>query len=301
MKKTSIFFLIIALILIGGGIYIKNQAVERAEAKGIELFRQELNEAGNLVEVVEFPTENTNKININLKNADINIIGNATSSYAEIINFNTIEYSAYCNNRSFNIDDDLISAIAGRAESGNISFNGVRDFVRFNKHNTEKIVNIYLAADSAVKKIDINIKNGNINVNGLQTVCDYNVNINKGDLAFNNTPRLSLIKTEINKGNVILNNTHVENSDINIKNGNLTFSTAPEIIYDYNVEAETGEIKYNDQIHKGKFTVENPEINGDFTAHIGVGNVTITTIAPVVTPPVDAPVETAPQPAETAA
>ena len=105
MKKTSIFFLIISVILIITGVVLKNSALKDAEKENIELFRQTLTENGDLIETVEFSIEDTNKINIDIKNANVNIIGNAEKSYAEIINFNALEYVSYSNNRAFTIQD----------------------------------------------------------------------------------------------------------------------------------------------------------------------------------------------------
>ncbi len=287
MRKTSIFFLIISVILIISGFILKNKAIETAEAEKIDLFRQTLTDNGDFIETIEFSTLDTNKININLKDTDINISGSSTKSYVEILNFNVLEYATYSNNRTFNIEDDLISAVVGRAQGGNIKFDGIRDYVRFDKHNSKRIVNIYLSTDSSVKIFDINIKNGNINIDNTNLICDYNVVINEGNLKITNIPEISLIKAEIKKGNINLVNTFSANTDIKIENGNIDFSTPNNMIYDFSVESETGEIKYNEEIYKGTFILENEEINGNFKAHIGVGKVTIKTIAPTIQQPVE--------------
>lgn len=283
MKRTSIVFLVISVLLIVTGFIMKNKSLAQAEEKGIDLYRQELTENGDLVEIIEFSTENTNKINIKLKNTDIKVIGNAEKNYIEIINFNTLEFSAYTNNRAFNIENDIISSLSGRAESGNISFNGVRDFVRFNKHNKDKKINIYISSSSQIKIFDINIENGDISFSKINQTCDYNVKINKGNVTLTDTPNVSLTDFNIQKGNVKLDNVFIANADIKTENGNIDFSTASNIIYDYEIEAEIGEIRVNDEIHKGKYTLENDEVNGIFNAHVGVGNVNITTIAPPAT------------------
>ncbi len=283
MKKTSIVFLVISVLLVITGFVLRNESLKQAKEKGIDLYRQELTKNGDLVETVEFSTENTNKINIKLKNTDINVIGNAEKNYIEIINFNTLEYSAYPNNRSFNIENDIISSLSGRAESGNISFDGVRDFVRFNKHNKDKIINIYIASSSQIKIFDIEIENGNVSLSKINQTCDYNIKINKGNITLTETPAISLTDFIINNGNVKLDRTFIANANIKIENGNIDFSTASNIIYDFEIESETGEIKVNDEIHKGKYALENDEVNGIFNAHVGVGNVNITTIAPPTT------------------
>lgn len=286
MKKTSIVFLCIAVLLIICGIVVKNKGLEKAEAKNLELFRQELRDNGDFVETVKISTEDTNKININLKNADINVIGGCESSYVEIINFNALEYASYSNNRSFNIENDLISSLTGRAEGGSIKFNGVRDFVRFDKHNQEKMINVYLAADSAVKIFNITLDEGNVSFEGITPVCDYTIILNNGDVSFKNTPEISLVDVKTNKGDLTMENAYVSNANIKLDNGNVVFSTPSTYIYDFEIESETGEIKYNSDTHKGKFVLENDEPNGIIVMHIGVGNVAVTTFeqAPAETP-----------------
>ncbi len=278
MKKTSIIFLIVSLVLVLFGLILKGAAVKNAEKNGIELFRQNMTEKGDLVEIIEFSSIDTNKINIDISNADINIIGGADKSYAEIVNLNPIEYSAYTHNRGFTIKDDLVSAIIGRAEGGNISFNGIRDYIRFEKHNTNKIINIYIATSSSVKIFDLAVDKGNVTVDNIDTICDFNVSIKNGDFICKNTNEVSLVKSNVKNGNVKIENAYVANTEINIENGNLEFSTKSNIVYTYNVECETGTINYNADKHTGSFVVENTNVNGNFKAHIGVGSVTIKTL-----------------------
>lgn len=289
MKKTSVFFLIFAVLLVVFGVIVKNKAIEKADEKNIELFRQNLNEKGDLVETVEFSLENTNKINLNLKNTDVNIIGNSDKNYVEIINLNTLEYTTYENNRSFNIEYDFVSAVMGKAESGNISFNGVRDFLRFEKHNTEKKVNIYLAKDCTVKIFDIKIENGNVNIDNIKLVSDFNITINEGNLNIKNTEKLSLVKTDIKKGNVTLPSLYLANAEINIENGNLEFNTYTDWTYTYDIISQTGTIKYNTESFNGSYKTEAETPNGMFIAKIGVGNVTVKTTSNPAAVPSESP------------
>ncbi len=293
MKKTSIVFLVVSVLLIATGFYIKNKGFEQAEKAEINLYSQELTDGGDIVEKIEFSLEDTNKININLKDTDINIIGGTSKNYVEIINFNMLEYSAYPNNRSFNVESDIVSSLTGRAEGGNISFNGVRDFVRFNKHNKNKVLNIYLAENSEVKIFEIELEKGDIFVSKINQTCDYNIKLKNGNVTLSDTPTVSLANFDIKKGNVVLDKTFITNTNMKIENGNLDFTSFSNITYDFEIEAETGDIKINEETHKGKYTLENDEVNGIFAAHIGVGNVNIITSLPPVTTPTPAP-ETTP-------
>ena len=278
MKKTSIFFLIISAVLIIAGFVVRGIAINKAENANVKLFRQDHTKDGDLIETIDFSSADTNKINIQLSDVDINIIGNSEKSYAEIINLNSLEYSAFTNNRAFTIQNDIISSIVGRAEGGNINFNGLRDYIRLGTHGNNKVVNIYLSSNAAVKIIDIKIKNGNVNVDGVNRICDYVISINKGNIVYKNTDEISLLNANINDGNISIDNSYIANTDINIKNGNLDFSTLSYLAYSYDVECKVGKISYNSENYTGTFNLQNEGKKSIFKAQVGVGDVIIKTI-----------------------
>ncbi len=277
MKKSSIFFLVFSVILIITGFILRNSAINSAEKQNIELFKQSITEKGDLVETLGFSSKDTNRISITISSGTINVIGNSDKSYVEIINYNPLEYVAYPNNRSFTIQDDIVSSLMGRAEGGNISFNGLRDYLRFEKHNSDKIINIYVASDAELKRFDIVLGHGNINIDNANIVCDYNLTITKGNINCTNTKELSNFSASIKNGNIKLDKTYVQHSDISIENGNIVFTTPSSVVYDYNIENETGSIVYNSETHKGAFVSTNEGANGNFIAHVGVGKITVTT------------------------
>jgi len=282
LKATSIVFLVISVILVISGNIMRSEAIKRADADNIELFSQELDKNGNLAEYTEFSDSSTNKINITLKDTDVNIIGNSERSYVEVLNFNAIEYSVYSNNTALNIENDLISSVVGRAEGGSISFNGVRDYVRDYidkvEHNKEKIVNIYLSKNAEIKIFDIKLENGNINFENISSTSDYIISVEKGDVTVRNTPVISLFKIDCNKGLLNLVNTFVTKAEINLKNGNVNFTSLVDKIYNFDIEAETGDITVNNEKKKGTFKTELETYDASFSAHIGVGNINIKTI-----------------------
>lgn len=278
MKKTSIIFLGISLIIIIVGFILKGCGASSASLLGIDLFKQTITEEGNLVEVFEFSSDETNKVNIDISNVDINIIGGAEKSYAEIINLNSLEYSAFDNNRAFTINDDIVSSLIGRAEGGSFGFNGVRDFLRFEKHNDEKVINIYVADNSAVKIFDIKIDKGNITVDNIKSECDYVISINNGNFSCKNTTDISLVKTDIKNGNVNLDNVYMSNSEICIENGNVNLSTPKTTPNFYKVKCEVGTIYYNNDKHNGIYNFNIIDKKENVNINVGVGDVNIKTI-----------------------
>ena len=71
MKKTSIFFLIVSVVLIITGFILRNNAIKAAEEQNVQLFQQTLTENGDLVETVGYSSEDTNRINITISDGTI--------------------------------------------------------------------------------------------------------------------------------------------------------------------------------------------------------------------------------------
>ncbi len=275
MKRTSVAFIIIAILLIITGFILKAAATKKAEIDDITLFRQTLTESGDLVETIDISDKDTNKIYINLDNTDINIVGGADFSYIEVINFNTLGYAVYNNNRTLTLENDIMSSLLGRAEGGQFGFNGIRDYLRFQKHNPEKKVNIYLSESSNVKIFDIQINSGNISFDKVSIVSDYILNLNKGNITFTNTPEISLLDVKSKSGNLSLNDILITKSDIELENGNLEYNNERSISYSYNLECEVGEIKIGNETFKGEHKNEVVSPLGIFNAKIGVGNIIV--------------------------
>ncbi len=274
MKKTSIFFLALSLVLILVGFILKGQAVDAAEKDNVQLFKQELKENGDLVQTIDFKPEDANRVIVSLQNTDVNIIGGADKCYVEIVNFSFLDYSAYISNKALNIDNDFISALIGRAETGKISFNGVRDYMRFEKHNEEKKVNIYLTEDSEITRFEVKLNKGNVNVDNIgDIVCDYEITIHDGNFECDNTYRISSLNAQIKNGNVKVSNTYIENTELNIENGDVSITSPSNVIYDFDVTNMTGDIIINGETYKTKYFFESEEPNGKFVAKVGVGDI----------------------------
>ena len=94
MKKSTIIFLIISVVLIITGIILCVVGNAKSVSEGSKLFRQVKDENGNLVETIDLSEEVLNKININVPNANVNVYGNSEKRYVEIINFNAISTTA---------------------------------------------------------------------------------------------------------------------------------------------------------------------------------------------------------------
>ncbi len=283
MKRSTIIFLIFAVVLIITGIILCVVGNAKAESEfnsmsiseGNQLFRQVKDSDGNLVETINLSDEVLNKINIDVSEANVNVYGNSDVCYVQIINFNAIEYSAYTNNRSFTIENDLISAMINRVSGGDIGYNGLRDYFRLTKSNDKKEINIYLTHQNDIKIFDISVGEGDINFDSIGTISDYNINLKKGNVTYKNTAEISKISASVENGNIELNGLFANQGIIEIGSGDLTLSSPKDVSYSYDLTVEVGEIKIGEEIFKGSHKTESNESGGTFTANVEVGNIKI--------------------------
>ncbi len=275
MKRSTIIFLIISVVLIITGIILCVVGNAKSVSEGSKLFRQVKDENGNLVETIDLSEEVLNKININVPNANVNVYGNSDKRYVEIINFNAIEYSAYINNRALSIENDLISAMINRVSGGDIGYNGLRDYFRIAKSNGKKEINIYLTSENDIKVFDFKIGEGNVSFDSIATISDYDVTLGQGNLTYKNIAEISKVSAKIEKGNVELNHVFANQGVIEIGSGDLTLSSPKDMSYDYDLTVEMGEITVGNESYKGSHKAENEESDGNFKANVEVGNIKI--------------------------
>lgn len=275
MKKSNIIFLIVAVVLIITGIIFCVIGNAKSISEGSQLFRQKKDSEGNLIETIDLSEEVLNKINIKIPETQINVYGNSTKSYVEIVNFNAIDYSAYINNRALTIENDLVSAIINRVSGGDIGYNGLRDYFRITNSNKKKEINIYLTSTDNVKIFDFTIENGNINFDSISTISDYNIILNQGNVTYKNITEISKINAKIKSGNVELNSLFANVGVIEIGSGDLTLSSPKDMTYSYDLTVEMGEITIGNESYKGSHKHESEECDGSITANIEVGNIKI--------------------------
>ncbi len=180
MKKRSKLFLLVAGIIFSVGIIVCLIGVSVAHSTGEQLFAKKLGEDYGYT--YDFGDGKTDKIKINVTDADVNIYGGQERSYIEVINFNENSCSYSGNNAIINFREAKeVKDLTGIWESG-LSFKGLRYFLRHVSSDRPKKVNIYLESAEHVKAFDIKIVKGNVTVKGVSTVTDYTITLESGKI-----------------------------------------------------------------------------------------------------------------------
>ena len=302
MKPTSYIFLVVAIIISCIGLIICQTAKKKAEAEGIEIFSQTLDENNNSVYTFPFGEgEIYDKINLTLGDADVNIVGGYTEPYIEIVNIREGSYMMTTSNRIISIDTTIdIKSILMFWESG-YTFNGFRNYVhRIN--DEEKInlkqVNIYLPADTTVHSIDIKIENGDVSVTNLNADIDLMVDIRRGDAEFSSFTTSSGVTAAVDVGNVYLYETTLNSFDATIytagdvttraftfnrvnvigKNTSVNIDSTNELLlYDINLSAVNGMVIIDGEEKGGTYYYDSSDPSGrSVTVTTSGGDITMT-------------------------
>lgn len=184
MKKRSKLFLLIAGIIFSVGLIGCLIGVSVAHSTGEQLFAEKIGEDYGYT--YDFGDGKTDKIKINVTDADVNIYGGQERSYIEVINFNENSCSYSGNNAIITFREaNEVKDITGIWESG-LSFKGLRYFLRHISSDKPKKVNIYLESSEHVKAFDIKIEKGNVVVKDIATVTDYNITLDYGKIFVSN-------------------------------------------------------------------------------------------------------------------
>ncbi len=176
MKPTSIISLVVAVILIIVGLVICFSAQNMARSNGEFLFAEERGD--DFVKTVDISESEISKIELIVSDAEINIIGQAQSSYIEFVNFKENYYSLSATNRVLSFDEipDVVSML--KFWENGFSFNGMRYILNFSGGQTaglEKSVNIYLSSERLIKIFDIQGENCTVNIKNMASASDYNI------------------------------------------------------------------------------------------------------------------------------
>lgn len=165
-----------------------------------------------------FSGEEINKIDIEATDATVNIIGGASESKIELINFNENFYSFNCSNRliTFKESPDF-SSVLRFWESG-FTFKGMRYVLRFDNAQGDKTINIYLTNKDYVKNFTISVGKGKIAVEDLSTESDYNFALTDGVVSMENvktTSTISIAAATSSDMDIIMKNVSAKTLNIN--------------------------------------------------------------------------------------
>ncbi len=287
MKKTSIVSLILSAVIIITGIIIMLRGSSKAEAEGIELFKQTATEDGDLIERIDLDGQNISKINISMGNTDIKVLGSADKSYIEIVNFYALEYTSYVSNNVLTVENDFITTLLNQFENGDLSFGGFRNYLRLKSHNDHKQINIYLSSDMSVKIFDMKIKSGQIEINNIANAADYKIKASDADVYLKNTPNSSSVSFDVEKGKVVVDRTLAPSINIKMGDGNVNLTTPEGAAFNYRVKSEMGKVLVGGQDFGNAYDANFDAATGNVVIDVKVGDAVITTGASAPEPSVE--------------
>ncbi len=246
MKPTSIIFLIVSVALVIAGMVTLSVAQSMAHAEGVELLAKTEEGSDNIVFQHEYDADSIGRIRINVKNADVNIIGSSSRAYIELINFPEGMYEFSSANRILTVDNNSDLSSLENVAALAFSFKGLRSIINyFQTEDKPQTVNIYISDEYPVKIIDCILDAGSVRIENSSLKTDYNVKIGAGNLDIEAVSTTSVVNAEIGAG------------DVTITDGSI--STLELLLDAGSFKAENTEISMlNAEIEAGDFTLTSP-------------------------------------------
>lgn len=295
MKPTSIIFLVVSVLLVLGGFAAVGVARQMAVTEGIELVSSVADDAGNYIYYYDYDADSIGKITIDIKDADVNIIGGAAKPYVELINFPEGMYELSSTNRNLNIGNNIDFTSLNGIASLAMNFRGLRSLINYyNIHELEKTVNVYLCDEHPVNIIDCRVETGTVTVKNNATETDYNVEIGTGSLDVSEIVTTSVLNVSIETGDVKIDDSVISYIDGKIGTGSMDFEGELRNIEmtietgDFNYRSTYGQQYYNLVLstNVGSITVDGEDFGGAYermsfptsdliTIDIGTGSIDI--------------------------
>ena len=219
MKPTSIIFLILAAILIVSGVVLCIIGGVMADSQGIELLCDSVDADGNEISTHDLAEYSLTDININIKDVDVNIIGQSVESYIEFKNVNYATYDFSINKKQLSLESvnpfDVFSIVKFRENKG--GFAGLRHYLYLNKYKDDiSEVNIYFMPGQSLEDVKINVKNGDVTVKNMGCDALYDINVTNGNVVFENTNTDNNVQAKVKKGNFTFDRSKAELIDFTV-------------------------------------------------------------------------------------
>ena len=239
-RKTKRNILIVGLVVIVAllALYFFNnhQAAKNKELQTSEVIDENSYTGSNIMRV---DLNQVNKINIDLKTADVRIQKSTTNPYIEYTHLYKGEEDIYTVDVSY--------------ENGVLNLKSNIQGKELNMKNKIQIVRVFLPNDKPIEEIKAKIGAGDVKITDLE-VKDLDLNVKSGHITFDNSFFGGFVTNEA--GDIILNNTELLNTklatnagDISIEEGKIgarsDFSTqsgdiiikSTDTIDNYNIKA----------------------------------------------------------------
>ena len=247
MKPTSIIFMILAAVLIVVGVVV---CFVGGSMTGNDnpLLCDAVDAEGNEITTHTLTEFDLTDIEIDIKNAEVNIIGQSTSNYIEFKNINTVTYDFVINKHKLNLETvnpfNISSMVKFRENEG--GFGGLRHYLYLGRYK-DKVsqINIYVTPETSLGSIKIRVENGDITVKNMISDTEYELKAIKGNVVYEKTNTASALTVNVKKGNFTFGSSDVNNLDFTIENGNGKFTLDKQ--YNFSCQCESGKIYLDDE------------------------------------------------------
>ncbi|MBR5515803.1 MAG: DUF4097 family beta strand repeat protein [Clostridia bacterium] len=251
MKAKSIIFLIIAAILIVGGIVTCIVCNSLASKSNLNLLSDTVDAQGNAITSDELADYGITSLGINMKDIDVNIISGAKESYVEFVNINPAVYDYTVSGYKMTLKTinpfDITSLVKFRKNGS--GFCGLRSYFFLNKYDkVNSAVNIYISDDITLSEISVKLENGNVSIKNINSDCLYDFDVNNGDLKIDSVKTMLETTIEVKKGNLEILSSSLRKTDFSVEFGNVTFNDGERS--QYYVSCKSGAV-YLDESEQG--------------------------------------------------
>lgn len=205
-RNRAIAFLVLILLILAGALYYYNS--HTAKKNEINLSSEEVDENSyNGSNIMRVDLNQVNKINIDLKTADVRIQKSNTNPYVEYTHLYRGEEDVYTIDVSY--------------ENGVLNLKSDIQGQELNMKNKIQIVRIFLPADKPLDEIKANIDAGDVKVTELE-VKNLDLNVRSGHITFENSFFGGSVANEI--GDIILNKSELLNTTLSTKVGDIVIN-----------------------------------------------------------------------------
>lgn len=281
MKNGYKYILSIAGICAGVGIVICIIGVICSVVSGVTLFADKT-DTGNYTHTYSIGEESINRINIDIKNADVNVIGGCEKSYIEIVNFSENYYSLHVTDRivEFNEYTDFLSSLKFWENGG--GFKGLRYLFRIKKYPDQKTVNVYLENDIILKNLSLTIENGRVNIENMGSNTDYMIrDLESGTVNIKDVSGASSLKMT-GCEDCTVNLTDTEFSDVRLSSVLLKFKGSGVVLETGEINISNGSVDLDCEVGSagarikaetsGSLTVNGKSYSTNYTNYSGQGD-----------------------------
>ena len=252
MKPTSIIFLILSAILIVSGIIVCVVAGAIAKSDNIELYVDYIDDNGNAVVEYDLSGKKVSDVNIVLKRANINVIGDSEKTYVEIDNYPTKAYDYVVSDGTISMKDaNLFSIFSSfRINESGFGFTGLRHYLALGKYkDMPRSVNVHLAKGSILHSINISVEEGDVTLSGVDLRAECTVTVGQGNAYLDDVTCPDILKVTCETGDISFNRCMVASTNADVtEKGNITCGI--DMQYSFAVRSLSGGV-YLDSVNNG--------------------------------------------------